>query len=294
MKAKTHKWIAVGIFSAAALFGVIMVAAMAALNSDGGGLPFRKVAAIRIDGVITESAWHVRTLRELLADNSVAGVLLRIDSPGGAVAPSQELYNAVAAYKNAGKPLVVSMGNVAASGGYYVAAPAHKIFASPGTLTGSIGVIFTLPIYQDLAKKVGVDFRVLKAGDLKDMGSPYRPMTEIEAQTLQSLLDDTHEQFISDVADGRGAEPEDIKTLADGRIFTGKQALENNLVDTLGGYEDALSYLKAICGVSESARALEKRQNAGWRELLAETAQKNIPGLGALSRPAGMYYLFVP
>jgi protease-4 len=119
-------------------------------------------------------------------------------------------------------------------------------------------------------------------------------MTEIEAQSLQSLLDDTHEQFISDVAIGRGAEPNDIKTLADGRLFTGKQALENNLVDTLGGYEDALNYLKAICGVSESARALEKRQNTGWRELLAETAQRNIPGLGTLSRPAGLYYLFVP
>jgi protease-4 len=291
MTTKTHKWIAISISIAAILFCLIF---LLSLGSDDGGFALRKVAVVRIEGIITDGTWHVKVLREHLNNNSVAGVLLRIDSPGGAVAPSQELYSAVAAYRDAGKPLVVSMGNTAASGGYYIAAPAHKIFASPGTLTGSIGVIFTLPIYQDLAKKVGIDFRVLKAGELKDIGSPYRPMTEAEAKTLQGLLDDTHDQFINDVALGRDIELEDLRPIADGRIFTGRQALGHNLIDTLGGYEDALSYLKLICDVSESTKPIEKKPQPGWKELLAESAQKNIPGLGTLSRPAGLYYLFVP
>ena len=298
MNAKTHKWIVVGIFAGTAVFGLLFILALIGIGSaaeGGSALTIRRtVAVVRLDGIITESGWHVSTLREHLANRNVAGVLLRIDSPGGAVAPSQELYNVVAAYKAAGKPLVVSMGNVAASGGYYIASPAHKIFASPGTLTGSIGVIFTLPMYQELAKKIGIDFRVLKSGELKDVGSPYRAMSESEKTFLQRLLDDTHEQFIIDAANGRGVDIDEMRPFADGRILTGRQARESGLIDTLGGYSDALSYLKSISGVPESVKPLIKRQHIGWRELILESLQKNLPGAGMALKPAGLYYLFIP
>jgi len=298
MNSKAHKWIIAGIIAVPVLLLFFLIAAAVGirmLKSGAAALPsFKRIAVVRIEGVITESNWYVQLLRSYRSDQTVAGVLLRIDSPGGAVAPSQEIYSEVLAYRNSGKPLVVSMGNMAASGGYYIACPAEKIFASPGTLTGSIGVIFTLPLYQELTKKLGIEFRVLKAGSFKDLGSPYRGMNDKETKIFQDLLNDTHEQFISDVCAGRGMEPESLRTLADGRIFTGKQALEYRLVDSLGGYEDALGYLRSLSGVSERSRVLERKQRSGWREILTETAHKQIPALGTLSKPAGLYYLFHP
>jgi protease-4 len=292
VKVKTHKWIAIAIFSCVAL--VLLLSAIGFVTSEGDVLPIKRLAVVRIEGVITDATWHANVLREHLNNRNVAGVLLRIDSPGGAVAPSQELYNEVAAYKEIGKPLVVSMGNVAASGGYYIAAPAQKIFASPGTITGSIGVIFTLPMYQELAKKIGIDMRVLKAGEMKDMGSPYRPMSEAETAFMQTLLDDVHEQFITDVAKGRETEEEEIRAWADGRILTGKQAYESQLVDTLGGFAEAFRHLSELCGVSEFVRPVEKKQKTGWREYILESKLKELPGAETITRPAGLYYLYIP
>jgi len=297
MNASAHKKIAIAIFACVAVFGILAVAAMiwSLSGADRSSLSLtRRLAVVRLEGVITDAGWHTQVLREHLNNRNVAGVLLRIDSPGGAVAPSQEIYNEVAAYKAAGKPLVVSMGNTAASGGYYVASPAEIIFASPGTLTGSIGVIFTLPMYQELAKKIGVDFRVLKAGEMKDIASPLRPMTETEKAALQKLLDDTHDQFIQDVATARNVDVNDIKAIADGMIFTGRQAYNMGMVDTLGGYADAFRYLAMICEVSETVRPIEKRPYTGFREWVMESAQRHLPGVGVASRPAGLYYLFVP
>ncbi|MDR0307278.1 MAG: signal peptide peptidase SppA [Chitinispirillales bacterium] len=295
MRAKNHKWIAIGIIAIPAALILFFALAAALFWGDLKNISLKRLAVIRMEGVITDSDWHVKTLREYRHNKNIAGVLLRIDSPGGAVAPSQEIYNEIAAYKAVQKPVVVSMGNMAASGGYYIASPADKIFASQGTITGSIGVIFTLPLYQELAKKVGVEFRVFKAGAFKDMGSPYRSMSDNEAKVLQNLLDNTHEQFINDVAAGRGVEAEVIRKAADGRIFTGKQAYEHGLVDTIGGYAQAIDYLRMICGVPESVKPVEKRQQSGWRELLLESASKNFRGaLGTISRPAGLYFLYEP
>lgn len=298
MKSSTHKWIAIGIFSAAALFVfVCMIAVLGSSRSgsDNNMLQFgKRIAVVRLEGEIYDANWHADLLRAYRTNSNVAGVLLRVDSPGGAVAPSQEIYSEVAAYKAIGKPIVVSMGNVAASGGYYVSAPAHKIFASPGTLTGSIGVIFSLPMYQELAKKVGIDFRMMKAGELKDAGSPFRPMTDKETKYFQEILDDVHEQFILDVAAGRNVDAENLRALADGRVLTGKQAVEHGLVDTLGGYAEALNYLSLLCNIPESNKPIEKKPSSSWRDLLMESAQKRIPGLETLSRRAGLYYLFTP
>ncbi|MFP4013428.1 MAG: signal peptide peptidase SppA [Chitinispirillaceae bacterium] len=264
-------------------------------SSGIGNFSLQKLAVIRVEGVIEESGWYVQLLRDFRQDNSVAGVLLRVDSPGGAVAPSQEIYSEITAYKAAGKPLVVSMGNMAASGGYYIASPAERIFASPGTLTGSIGVIFTVPLYEELTQKLGVEFRIFKAGEFKDIGSPYRNHSEQEKQLFQRLLDDTHEQFIQAVCKGRGLDEELVRSVADGRIFTGKQAYEQKLVDTLGGFEDALQYLRAKSGVSENSKIIEKEQRGGsWWDMITQAAKKEIPALGSFSKPTGLYFLFQP
>lgn len=297
MKYSTHRRLAIVIFTVVLCFAAMILAISLTVGSGGspdpaGGLRFgKRLAVVRLEGEIFDAAWHAEQLRAYRLSNNVAGVLLRVDSPGGAVAPSQELYNEVAAYLADSKPLVVSMGNVAASGGYYVSSPAHKIFASPGTLTGSIGVIFSIPSYQELAKKVGVDFRTMKAGEMKDAGSPFRQMTDKETKYFQALLDDVHKQFIADVAAGRDIDTAKVRALADGRVLTGKQAVESGLVDTLGGFAEALRYLGEICGVPESSKPIEKRPAMGWREFLFESAQRRVPGLGAFSRRAGLYYL---
>jgi protease IV len=155
----------------------------------------KKIGLVRIVDIIYSSENYVWQLEELRKDKSIGGVLLRIESPGGAVAPSQEIYKEILRYRQDDKPLVVSMGNVAASGGYYIACPAMKIFANPGTLTGSIGVIFRFPQYYKLLDKVGIKMETIKAGRNKDIGSPHREMTKEERTLLQGLIDDTHEQF---------------------------------------------------------------------------------------------------
>ena len=225
-------------------------------NLTGGG--FKKLGLVRVEGVIDKSYDIVKQLRLFRLDNSIAGVLLRVDSPGGATAPSQEIFAEVSRFN---KPLVVSMGSLAASGGYYISSPASRIFADPGTLTGSIGVIMQIPLYQGLAKKIGVEMRILKAGKYKDMANSFRPMSDQERLILQSLLDDTHEQFISDVARSRGLEYDSVAAIADGRVFTGRQAIAVHLVDTLGGYEDALSFLREKTGLGPKAHLVREKRN---------------------------------
>jgi protease-4 len=290
-----QKWLIVAILLSPVLLGVSMLL----LKGDGtsarsfsGAKPFKRIGLVEVRGAIYQSEEYVRQLQSLRLDNSIAGVILRIDSPGGAVAPSQEIYAEVMKYRIERKPIAVSMSSVAASGGYYIASPASIIFASPGTLTGSIGVIFSLPQYQELAKKIGIEFRVFKAGALKDVGSPYRAMTEEEKKFIERLLKDTHEQFIADVAKGRGMSPDTLARYADGRVFTGKQAYEAKLVDTLGGYEDALDWLRLRTGLSKSAKVVRKTATSSrFRDWLGEESSKMFPFLQTIKQPAGLYYL---
>jgi protease-4 len=253
---------------------------------------FKRIGLVRVSGTIMESEEYVRQLQSLRLDNSIAGVILRIDSPGGAVAPSQEIYAEVMKYRGAHKPLAVSMSTVAASGGYYIASPAVKIFADPGTLTGSIGVIFTLPLFQELAKKIGVEFRVFTAGKYKDVGSPYRAMTGEEKKFIEDLLRDTHEQFIADVAAARGMNRDSLARYADGRVLTGRQACAARLIDTLGSYEDALDWLRTFTGIAHNAKVVQRKAaSSRLRELLEEESIRLFPALHQLLRPAGLYYL---
>lgn len=207
-----------------------------------------RVGVVEIIGPIMNSDRTVQTLLDFRSDDSVKGVVVRVDSPGGSVGPSQEIYAEVKRLA-AVKPVVVSMGSVAASGGYYVALPAQKIMANPGTLTGSIGVIMGFTNYEELLEKIGLKSDVIKSGDHKDIGSPVRPMTDADRTILQTLIDDVHQQFVEHVADGRNLDFEKASKLADGRIYTGRQAKEAGLIDELGSFRDAVDLVASIASI---------------------------------------------
>jgi protease-4 len=275
--------------------GIILLFLNSGTSSSSVSTGFKKLGLVRVEGAIYESETVVRQLKEHLQDHSIAGVLLRIDSPGGATAPSQEIYQAVKNYrKNGGKPIVVSMGNVAASGGYYIASPATRIFAAPGTLTGSIGVIMTVPLYKELAKKIGIEMQTFKAGEFKDIASPYRSIKPVERKMIQQLLEDTHNQFIDDVAVVRSLDRDTLAAIADGRIFTGRQAVQHNLVDTLGGFEAAVTYLRKITHVGAGARLVNKKETSNVvREWFTSEMLHLFPNFYRIIAPIGLHCLTV-
>src|SRR5213595_2869165 len=220
--------------------GFIALSLLGNFLSEGGWIGGDKVAVIRIEGIILDSRETIEELRHYRDNPSVKAIVLRIDSPGGAVVPSQEIFAEVRKTRAEGKiKVVTSMGNVAASGGYYIAAATDRIVANPGTLTGSIGVIMELANVKGLLKKIGVENVVVKSGRHKDIGSPFRKMSDEDRRILQSVMDDVHTQFIEAVAEGRSLDVSDVQPLADGRIFTGRQAKEIKLVDELGDLDDA-------------------------------------------------------
>jgi len=211
------------------------------LRGGDSGLVFgEKVAVVEIKGIIANAQPTIENLTEFSEDDSVKAVVLRIESPGGGVAPSQELYMEVRRTAER-KPVVASMGSVAASGGYYVAAAAQKIYANPGTITGSIGVILQFTNFEELFKKIGFRMETVKSGTYKDLGNPSRKMTPEERVYLQEMIGNVHQQFVRDVAQGRHMQVEQVQGVADGRIFTGEQAKELGLVDELGNLKDAIA-----------------------------------------------------
>jgi len=214
-----------------------------------------KIALIKIEGMLITADSIVEEINNYADDSSVKAILIRIDSPGGGVVASQEIFNAVLNARKQGKKVVISMGSVAASGGYYIAAAADRIVANPGTLTGSIGVKMEFANLEKLLEKIGVRGMVIKAGEYKDMGSPFREMTDHEKMLLQWVIDDVHSQFIEAVAKGRNLPEADVKAIADGRIFTGRQALHLKLVDQLGDLEDSILIAAELAGIKENPRS---------------------------------------
>jgi protease-4 len=196
------------------------------------------------------------------------------------VVPSQEIYDAVQRVRNKNnKAVIASMGTVAASGGYYIAAATDRIMANPGTLTGSIGVIMETANVEGLLKKIGVEGIVVKSGKFKDVGSPLRKMTGEEQALLQAVMDDVHQQFIEAVAEGRALEPSTVQALADGRIFTGRQAKEARLVDELGNLDDAIQLAADLAGIEGEPKVVEPRRRFSIRELLESRLSSLIPKL---------------
>lgn len=206
------------------------------------------VGVIEIKGVITTPDEIIANLTEFREAAGIKAILLRIDSPGGAVGASQELYEEVKR-TNAVKPVVASLGSVAASGGLYAALGAGRIVANPGTITGSMGVIVKFANLEELFGKIGYRSEVIKSGALKDVGSAERPMTEEERLMLQALIDGVHGQFVAAVASSRNLPEETVRGLADGRIFSGAQALEHQLVDALGNLNDAVLLAAELAGL---------------------------------------------
>ena len=249
---------------------VLFVAALStAMAPTGGGAVFgARVAIVELEGPLVDVDDLLRELKAHRDNPLVKAVVLRINSPGGVVGPTQELHAAVMRLREAGKPVVASLGAVAASGGYYVAVAADRIYANPGTLTGSIGVIFQLPNVDGLMKKVGVDYVVVKAGRYKDIGNIARPMAPEERRILQTLLDDVHAQFIAAVATGRKLDPTEVVGFADGRIVSGAQAKDLHMVDALGGLEEAVDGAATLAGLSRPPRVIGPRRKLSIMELL--------------------------
>lgn len=237
-----------------------------------------KVALVRVEGPIFDADNIVEEIKEYTENVSVKAIVLRIDSPGGAVVPSQEIYEEIKSAA-AKKKVVASMGSMAASGGYYIASPVSKIIANPGTITGSIGVILEIPNVEGLMNKIGVTSQVIKSGKHKDIGSAFRGMREEEKKILQGVMDNVHAQFIKAVSDGRNMDIEKVRKIADGRIFTGEQALEQGLVDELGTLEDAILIAAEMVGIKGKPVVLKKEERFSFIEMLENKFPGNIMDL---------------
>jgi protease-4 len=222
-----------------------------------------RVGEIDINGTIVSSQETLKQIKEFRKESSIKAIVLRIDSPGGAVGPSQEIYREIRRTVKT-KPVVASMGSVAASGGYYIASAASHIVANPGTLTGSIGVIIHLPNFHELFGKIGYQMTTIKSGKFKDVGNPAREMTPEEKELLQTTIDETYRQFVRDVASARNLPEEEVFRIADGRVIMGEKALELKLVDQLGNFEDAVNKageLGKIVGEPEVQKAKKSRSS---------------------------------
>ncbi len=239
-----------------------------------------RIALVRVEGVILDSQTTIGELKRFSENPSVKAIVIRIDSPGGGVVPSQEIYDAVKRIRSKNnKAVIASMGSVAASGGYYIAAATDRIVANPGTLTGSIGVIMETANVEGLLQKIGVEGVVIKSGKYKDVGSPLRKMSADERGLLQAVMDDVHKQFIEAVAEGRSLELRAAQALADGRIFTGRQAKEAKLVDELGDLEDAIQLAAEVVGIEGEPKVVEPRRRFSLREILDSKLGMMFPKL---------------
>jgi protease-4 len=267
-----------------AVAGLFLMSAGGLARGEGAPALFGpRVAIVELEGIIVNVDDVVRELKSHRENSGVKAVVMRINSPGGVVAPTQELHDAVLRLREAGKPVVASLGAVAASGGYYVAVACDQVYANPGTLTGSIGVIMQLANFEQLMKKVGVDYVVVKAGQFKDIGSPGRPMTPDERRVMQALLDDVHGQFIGAVAAGRKLSREEVARFADGRIFSGVQAKDLKMVDALGGLEEAITAAARLAGLPLPPAVIQPRRKFSITDLLR--SQLGGTAAGALLAP---------
>lgn len=276
------------------VFALLFFAATyaATLMGEGGGLLANKIALVKIEGVILDSRDTVEEIKRFHDNSAVKAIILRIDSPGGGVVPSQEIYEEILKIREEGrKKVVVSMGTVAASGGYYIAAASDRIVANPGTLTGSIGVIMELANVEGLLKKIGVQSVVIKSGRNKDIGSPFREMRPAERAVLQRLMDDVHEQFIQAVARGRSLPVEQVRGFSDGSVFTGRQAKEMGLVDELGSLQDTIRLAADLSGIEGEPRIVQTRKRSTWVDLISDRFLGRLPAVQAPRAGLSLNYL---
>jgi len=232
-----------------------------------------KIGVITIDGTISDSRIISSQLVKFRKNKKIKAIILRINSPGGSVGATQDICREVQKAAQT-KKVIASMGSVAASGGYYIAAAANKIVANPGTITGSIGVIMEFIRFKDLLNKIGINFEIIKSGEFKDTGSPLRELTEREKKLLKALVADIQKQFVEEVAAGRNLTIEEVRKIADGRIFSGAQAKELGLVDILGNFQDAVDAARDMVGIKGEVTLIypEKTKLELWKLLIKTTA----------------------
>lgn len=267
-----------GIFLSLFILGMVFVAVSflvfaSALKRDGGeyvsGGSGDKIAIVELNDVIVSSEKTVEQIKRFREDKSIKAIILRVNTPGGGVAASQEIYEEVKKTRDSGKIIVVSMGSIAASGGYYISMGSSLIIANPGTLTGSIGVIAQFMSIKDLAEKLGISQTTIKSGNLKDAGSPFRQMNDSDKAYFQDVVDNSFSQFIEVVSRERKMDMETLKKYASGRVFTGLQAKEYGLIDSLGTFEDAIRITGKMAGIEGEPRIVrEKKKFSFFEELL--------------------------
>jgi len=227
------------------------------------------VGVVVVEGTINESRGTIQSLKQFGDSERIKGVVVRINSPGGGVVPTQEIHEEIRKLKKK-KPVFASLGGMATSGGYYIASACHQIVANPGTLTGSIGVIIQLANVEGLMQKLGVEGYNVKSGPYKDIGSSLRPLSPEGRAILQSVVDSVHGQFVRAVASGRSMEVSKVRELADGRIYSGEQAKEIGLVDSLGNMEDAIDLVSKRAGIEGIPQVIysRAREKSWWERLL--------------------------
>lgn len=281
---KTSKWI-FGILSALFLvFVVVMFSIMYYIfhddeNEDVVSGTNGTIALIELKEPIVSSENTVRLFKKYRQNSAVKAIVFRVESPGGGVAASQEIYEEVKKTRDGGKPVVVSMGAMAASGGYYVSCGANKIVANPGTITGSIGVISQFIHFNQLLDKIGVSSTTIKSGKLKDAGSPMRAATEEDKKYFQEMIDDVYGQFVGVVARERKLPVDEVKKLADGRVYTGKRAYELGLIDTLGTYEDAIVIAGALANIKGTPATIREKKKEKLSDILFGNVKNEVVGL---------------
>jgi protease-4 len=283
-----NRTLTIALIVVGAVVGVVFIGlfiTLMVLGSRGGvtdGKPWSKgLGYLEIGGTIVDATDAVDDLKELESNPMVKGILIRVDSPGGVVTPSHEIYSEIRRIRDEGTPIIVSMGSIAASGGYYISAPADLIVASPQTLTGSIGVIMEFPQFVGAMEKLGVGIEVVKSAEHKDIGSPFRKMTDSDRMLLQSVVTDAYEQFVQIVSTEREIPEDSVREFADGRIMTGRQALELGLVDTLGTFEDAKRIAADYCDIKGEPRLIKPAHKLRFwvRQLFEETTDRLFGGL---------------
>jgi len=230
------------------LYAVVVFGLMLLSGKEANPLGKSAVGVIDINGIIMSSRTIIEELQRFQDSDRIKAIVLRIDSPGGAVGPAQEIYEEIKKI-NATKKVVSSFGNTAASGAYYIACASEKIVSNPGTLTGSIGVIMEFINAQGLYEMIGISNTSIKSGEFKDTGTSTRALTAREKKLLQEVIDAVYEQFVSAIVDGRKLERNDVYLVADGRILSGEQARNLNLVDELGNFQDALDLAAKLGGI---------------------------------------------
>jgi protease IV len=277
---------------ASAMLGLSLLEMVSRKASD---LAFgEKVGVIEIGGMIVDSRQVLEQIKKFAENDGVKAIVVRVDSPGGAVGPSQEIYRQIRKTVEK-KKVIASLGSIAASGGYYIASAADGIVANPGTITGSIGVVMGYTNFEALFKKIGLSPVVIKSGEYKDIGSPVREMTASERILLQRFTDTIHRQFVEDVAAGRGMKPEDVGKIADGRIFSGEEAKGHGLVDRLGNLEDAVAWAGQLGGITGRITTVyPPKERLSFLRYLMEMAAKEIArtaaGLGEPALTGGYVY----